>query len=134
MDPGFQIPAVTLFLKPSDPGQASLNQLLQDQQDPASPNFHHWLTPEEYADRFGASQSDITQISDWLKAQGLNVSSVARGRNAITVTGTADAVQNAFQTEIHRYQVDGVTHFANATDPSVPAAISVDGGGHYRTA
>src|SRR5581483_8182114 len=52
VDPGFQMPAVTLFLKPGDPGQASLNQLLQDQQDPASPNFHHWLTPEEYADRF----------------------------------------------------------------------------------
>jgi uncharacterized protein (TIGR03437 family) len=124
VDPRFQLPAVTVFLKPSAPGQASLNQLLQDQQDPASPNFHHWLTPEEYADRFGASQIDITQISDWLKAQGLTVSSVARGRNAITVTGTADAVQNAFHTEIHRYQVDGITHFANATDPSVPAAIA----------
>jgi uncharacterized protein (TIGR03437 family) len=120
----FQLPAVTLMLKPGSQGQSDLSQLLQEQQDPASPNFHKWLTPEQYADRFGASAGDVKQITDWLQSQGLTVADVARGRNWITVSGTAEQVQNAFQTEIHRYQVDGVTHFANAADPSVPAAMA----------
>ena len=116
----FQLPEVTLYLKPSaDPGT-----LIRDQQDPSSPQYHQWLTPEQYADRFGASQADIDQITAWLQSHGLTVFSVARSRNFITVSGTADQVQSAFQTQIHQYVVDGKQHFANAIDPSVPAALA----------
>lgn len=122
-DPSFDMPGVTLVLKPSAEGQAALTQFLQEQQDPSSPNFHRWLTPDEYGARFGASQSDLQQITDWLQAQGLQVE-VARGRNWINITGNAGEVGKAFGTGIHRYRVDGVTHYANSTDPSVPAALS----------
>jgi uncharacterized protein (TIGR03437 family) len=116
----FPLPEVTLYLKPS----ADPTALVRNQQDPSSPEYHKWLTPEQYADRFGASQSDIDQIKAWLQSQGLTVSSVARGRDSITVSGTADQVQNAFQTQIHQYNVGGKQHYANATDPSVPAALA----------
>src|SRR6266704_2769005 len=49
-DASLQIPRVTLVLRPSDAQQADLDQLLASQQDPTSPNYHKWLTPEEYAD------------------------------------------------------------------------------------
>src|SRR4051794_36433565 len=49
VDPAFQLPRVTLNLLPSASQQAALKQLLTEQQDPASSNYHHWLTPEEYA-------------------------------------------------------------------------------------
>jgi uncharacterized protein (TIGR03437 family) len=120
----FELPAVTVMLKPTAAGQAALSQFLQEQQDPASPNFHRWLTPDEYGARFGASESDVQQIADWLKSQGLTVETVARGRNWITVRGTADQVGKAFGTEIHRYKVDGETHFANSSAPTVPAALA----------
>jgi uncharacterized protein (TIGR03437 family) len=116
----FQLPEVTLYLKPS----ADPTPLIRDQQDPSSPQYHQWLTPEQYADRFGASQADIDQIAAWLRSQGLAVESVARARNFITVSGTADQVQGAFQTQIHQYRVNGRQHFANATDPSVPASLA----------
>ena len=116
----FQLPSVTLYLKPS----ADLTTLVRDQQDPSSPQYHKWLTPEQYADAFGTSQADIDQIKAWLQSQGLTVLEVARGRDSIAVGGTADQIQSAFQTQIHAYMVNGEQHYANASDPSVPATLA----------
>src|SRR6266540_1406032 len=58
VDPSFVLPSVTLALKPSDAQQVDLDKFLEQQQDPSSPNYHRWLTPEEYADRFGVSSDD----------------------------------------------------------------------------
>ena len=114
---------VTLEFAQSASQKADLTQLLADQQNPNSPNYHQWLTPEQYADRFGLSPDDITKVTSWLQSQGLTVASVARGRNSVAVNGTAAQIETAFQTEIHKYQVNGEQHFANATEPSVPAAL-----------
>jgi uncharacterized protein (TIGR03437 family) len=121
--PSLQLPYVTLTLAPSASQQAALNKLLVEQQTPGSPNYHHWLTPEEYAQMFGVSDADVSTISQWLRQQGLQVVSVARGRTWIAASGTAAQVEAAFQTEIHSYLVDGETHFANASAPSVPTAF-----------
>src|ERR1700722_10199688 len=121
--PSLQVPYITLTLAPSASQQAALNKLLVEQQTPGSANYHHWLTPEEYAQQFGVSDADVSTISQWLQQQGLRVLSVARGRNWIAASGTAAQVEAAFQTEIHSYVVDGETHFANASAPSVPAAF-----------
>jgi uncharacterized protein (TIGR03437 family) len=118
-----QLSRVTLVLKPSASQQAELNRLLAEQQDPASANYHKWLSPEEFANRFGASQGDIDKITAWLQSQGLTVTSVARARNGVSVSGTAGQMGSAFRTEIHLYKVNGETHYANATNPSVPAGM-----------
>src|SRR6185369_3009315 len=118
-----QLPYVTVMLKQTAAQQADLEQLLAQQQDPSSSNYHRWLTPEEYADRFGVSQDDLNQVVAWLQQQNLHVAATARARNWVAVGGAARDVEIAFGIEIHHYQVDGVTHFANATDPSIPAAL-----------
>ena len=102
---------------------ADLQKLLADQQNPQSPSYHRWLTPEEYADRFGVSPSDMDKITSWLRSEGLTIANVARGRSWVAVNGSAAQMEAAFQTEIHQYLVNGQIHFANATEPSVPAAI-----------
>ena len=124
VEPSFKISGMTLYMRPSSTQQATLNQLLADQQNPASPNFRKWLTPEQYADQFGASQSDMDQTVAWLKSQGFTIGQVARGRTWILFGGTAKQIQGAFRTAIHRYSVNGVSHYANTTDPSIPAALS----------
>ena len=124
VEPAFQLSAITLFLQPSAAQQSALQQTLAGQQDPSSPNFHKWLTPEQYADRFGSSQGDVDKLVSWLQSQGFSVDEVARSRTWITFGGTAQQVQNAFQTQIHRYDVNGRLHYANATDPSIPAAFA----------
>jgi uncharacterized protein (TIGR03437 family) len=122
VDPAMKLNYVTLTLKPS--AQAELDQLLLDQQDSFSPNFRKWLTPEEYADRFGASRADLDKIASWMKSEGFEIISTARGRRWIAFNATAQQIQSALRTEIHHYRVNGELHFANATAPSVPAAIA----------
>jgi len=123
VEPDFRLGNITLMLRPSAAQQAALEQLLTEQQDPASPNYHNWLTPEAYAERFGTSAADLDQIAAWLRSQGFAVQYTARGRDFISFSGTASQVQAALHTEIHRYRVGAETHFANATDLFLPAAI-----------
>ena len=78
-DGSLVIKDVTLFFKVSDTQQTELDQLLIEQQNPSSANFHRWITPEEYGDRFGLNISDISKVSAWLTMQGLEVTTTARG-------------------------------------------------------
>jgi uncharacterized protein (TIGR03437 family) len=122
--PGLELSTVMLTLSQTADQKTALDQLVKEQQTPGSANYHHWLTPEQYAERFGASESDIAKIRGWLEAQGLTIASVARGRNAISVNGTASQFEAAFQTELHHYMVGTELHFANSTEPTIPAAFS----------
>jgi len=104
--------------------QAALETLIQKQNDPNSTSFHQWLTPEAFAAQFGMSAQDIAKAAAWLKSQGFSVIKVADSGNAILFSGTAGQVRSALGTEIHHYQVGGVTHFANAGAISLPAALA----------
>jgi uncharacterized protein (TIGR03437 family) len=119
VDPSMEISYATVLLKPS----ASLEAFLAEQQNRSSAEYHRWLTPEQFADRFGLTSNDIAKVVSWLESSGLHVNNVARGRHWITFSGKAAQAQQALHTEIHRYRVDGKTHFANATEPSIPAAL-----------
>jgi hypothetical protein len=124
VDPSYQLGYVTLIVAPSPSQQAALDQLLAQQQERSSANFHKWLTPEQYADRFGMSQSDVAKITGWLESQGFTVQQVPRGRNSVIFSGTAAQIQASFNTEIHRYNVNGESHIANSSPVSLPAALS----------
>jgi subtilase family serine protease len=104
--------------------QSALDKLLAEQQDPHSANYRKWLTPEQYAARFGMSDSDLAKVTAWLNSQGLTVSGFSRGRTQVFFSGTAAQVESAFHTEFHRYLVNGQTSLANAVEISVPEAIS----------
>ena len=123
-DLSLKLDRITLMLKPATDQQAALEILLRNQQDPASPNYHTWLTPEQYADRFGLSPADIDKIVVWLQSQSLTINEVARGRNWIAFSGAVAQVQAALRTGIHRYNVAGETHFANSNEPSIPRALA----------
>lgn len=124
VDPALRISYATVYLKQSPGQQAALDQLLAGQQNPASPDHHRWLTPEQFAGRFGVSPGDTATIASWLRSQGLTVDRVARARNWIAFSGAARHINSAFRTDIHHYTQDGETHFANASDPSIPAALA----------
>ena len=114
---------MTLVARQSAAQAAALEQLLEEQQDPASPNYHKWLTPQEYADRFGLSTDDVESLASWLKSAGFTIDYIARSRTWITFSGTAGQVKSAFQCELRLYQVEGEKHFANASDPAIPAVF-----------
>lgn len=113
----------TLVLSRSPQQQQAFQQFLADQQNPASPNFHYWLTPAEVGERFGLSDQDIATITGWLQSQGLHVNWVSPSRVFIGFGGTAANIGHAFQTEMHYYSVRGQQRLSVNSDPMVPAAI-----------
>ncbi len=113
-----------LVLKPSASQSAALEQLLKDQQDMSSAQYHKWLTPQEFGQRFGASDADIQTVTDWLQSHGFAIGRVANGRNLIEFSGNAGQIAQAFHTEIHKFTVGGKAHWANASDPQIPAALA----------
>ena len=115
---------LSMVLKRSPEQQAALNQLLADQKNPASPEFHHWLTPTEFGQRFGLSQSDIQTITNWLAAQGLHIHYVSPSRTFIGFGGSAAAVGQAFGTEIRNYTVRGEARVSVSSDPVIPAPLA----------
>ncbi len=111
-------------MKPSAAQQADLDRLLEEQRDRSSPNYRHWLTPEQFGDRFGLAPGDFAAVAAWIESHGLHVEYAARARNWIAFSGAAHDVELAFHTQIHRYLVDGQAHFANSTAVSIPAALA----------
>lgn len=124
VEPSLKLGYITLMMQPSAKQQADLQQLLAQQQDPTSKNYHKWLTPESYADRYGMSTTDINKVKSWLQSEGFSIVQVARGREWIAVSGTAGQVEKTFQTQIHYFNVDDEQHFANATEISIPQALT----------
>ena len=119
-----EIKGATLVFSRSDAQEASLQALLAAQQNPSSPLYHHWLTPDQFAASYGMADSDIAKASAWLTGQGFSVISVSRSRNRITFSGTVAQVEAAFGTEIHNYTSSDGTHFAPSSDLSIPAALA----------
>ncbi len=115
---------ITLVFNRSPQQQQELQQLLAAQQDPASPEFHHWLTPSTVAERFGVAESDLMATEHWLTTQGFTIDSVANARDRITFSGSARQVAAAFSTSMHRYMVDGDRHLAPNSALSLPSALA----------
>jgi subtilase family serine protease len=112
-----------LVLKRSSEQEAALRKLLDDQQDKASPSYHKWLTPAEYGKQFGPTDTDIQTITAWLQSHGFEVGTT-KGRTVLEFSGSASQVQEAFHTTIHKYIVNGEQHWANASDPQIPTALT----------
>jgi uncharacterized protein (TIGR03437 family) len=124
VDPGRPINDIVLLMKPSPRQQAELDRLLADQQNPSSPKFRQWLTPEEFGDRFGLSKADHAKVVAWLKSQNFTINDAGRGLNWVAFSGTAAQVTHAFHTPIHQFELKGRKHYANTADPSVPSALA----------
>ncbi len=120
VSPSMPIRRASLLFKPA----AGIDAFLAEQQAPGSPNYHKWLTPEQFGERFGLTNNDIAKVTGWLEAEGLKIDDVARGRHWITFSGTAEQAARTFHTSFHHYLVNGKTHFANVDAPSVPAAFA----------
>ena len=124
VDPGKQLNYMVMLVKPSAAQQTDLDSLLFNQQNPSSPSFRNWLTPEQFAGRFGLNSSDQSKVVAWLNSQGFSIDHLARGGNWIAFSGTAGQVSNALHTPIRQFQVAGSIHFANTAVPSVPEALA----------
>jgi subtilase family serine protease len=124
------------FVKRSDPhgmmeivvglkmrNEQDLDDLITRQQDSASPDYHRFITPADFADRFAPAQSDVDNVSSYLESQGFSVLQVTPNRMLIQARGTVGQIEQAFQVSINDYDLGGRQHFSNDHDPSVPAQL-----------
>lgn len=122
--PDLPMERMLLVLKRDAAAESSLEQLLAEQQDKLSQRFHAWFSPEQFGGQFGPSRADLQKLHAWLESHGFRVNRVAHGGMAIEFSGTASQVKEAFHTAIHLYAVNGANHFANASDPQIPVALT----------
>jgi len=115
---------ILLVLQRSAEQEAALRQLMEEQQSKNSPNYHAWLSPEQFGKQFGPADADVQAVTDWLTSHGFQNIKVAKGKTVVEFSGNAGQVRKAFGTEIRKFNVNGEEHFANVSDPQIPAALA----------
>jgi hypothetical protein len=107
--------------------QAGLSRLVQEVSDPASPNYRHYLTPEQFTERFGPTESDYQAAIAFAKARGLAVTGTHPHRMLLNVTGSVADIERAFQTTLRTYNhpVEAREFYAPETEPSVEAGVPI---------
>jgi subtilase family serine protease len=114
-----------LKLKRAPETEASFGQLIDQMHNPSSPEFHHWLTPQQLGERFGLAAQDRETIGRWLESHGFSVNRVYQNGLVIDFAGTAAQIRETFHTEIHNLVLpNGEKHIANMRDPQIPAALA----------
>lgn len=126
---------IRLVLSRSAGQQVALDTYLAELQDSASPNYHKWLTPEEFGKLYGPADADIAAIVSWLQSDGLQVEGVSKGRTNIAFSGSVSQVAAALHTQIHSFVVNGEQFYSNTSDPKIPSALApvVAGVAHLNT-
>lgn len=120
----FPVNRVLLLLNRPPDREAALRQFLNDAHTRGSASYHKWLTPELYGEQFGPADADIQTAAGWLTSHGFRVSKTSKSRQFVEFSGTAAMVRGAFHTEIHQYSINGESHFANAGELKIPAALA----------
>jgi subtilase family serine protease len=115
---------VTVSLRRDPAVQSAFEALLAAQQNPASPLFHQWLTPQQLGTLYGPTQSDLDAVTAWAAAQGLKIETVATNRMTVRLSGTTAAIASAFRTSFSYYTLNSKQRLAANTEPSVPAALA----------
>ncbi|HXX16530.1 MAG TPA: Ig-like domain repeat protein [Candidatus Eremiobacteraceae bacterium] len=124
VEPGRPLQRMLLVLSPSSQQQAALARLLDDQHNRNSPNFHQWLSPQQFAAQFGLADADLQTVLAWLQRSGFTIEHVPGSNRWIEFTGTASQVEAAFHTFMRYYRVNGKTYVANSTDLAIPANLA----------
>lgn len=113
---------VTLYLRGRDAAQ--LAQQVRAVSDPTSSSYGHYLTPEQFRERYAPTSASVAAVSGFLTRYGLSVTAVPDNHNYVTATGTAAQVAAAFGTTLGRYSVDGRTIRAASSAVSVPSQLA----------
>lgn len=107
--------------------EPQLDELLRQIYDPQSPDYHHYLSVEEFADRFGPSEADYAAVQRFAHANGLQVVDVAANRMVVDVEGKAADLENAFHVKLGVYQhpLEDRTFYAPDREPAVDSDVEL---------
>jgi hypothetical protein len=96
------------------------DELMREIEDPHSPHYRRWLTPEEMHARFGETESQFNEVLQWLEEQGFTITDKSYGTNAdyIRFKGTIGQIEKAFDVQLVTPEFE---HYAAKNDPAIPA-------------
>ncbi len=101
----------------------ALQDYVDSLSNPKSPNFHQFVTAAQFSEKWGLAPSDMNAVTKWLTSHGFAVHFIYPTL-AVDFSGTAKQIKETFHTEIHNLRINGESHFANATDIHIPAALA----------
>jgi hypothetical protein len=104
-----------------------LHALLHDLYDPSSPNFHHYLTPQQFTSKFGPAEQDYEAVAEFARANGLTVTHRHGNRVLLDVSGKVSDIEKAFHVTLrtYRHPSEPRNFFAPDTEPSVTKDLPV---------
>ncbi len=107
--------------------RAGLTNLLHQLYDPASTNFHRFLTPAQFTERFGPTEQDYAAVVSFAETHGLAVTVRHSNRVLLSVRGTAADMERAFHVTLNEYQhpQESRTFYAPDREPSIDLAVPV---------
>jgi kumamolisin len=107
--------------------RAQLDDLIRRVSTPHSPDYGHYLTPDQFSAQFGPTAAQVDQAAAFLRAKGLQVTAAAPGSTLVDARGTVAAVQQALHTQIGHYREPGGREFfANDTAPALPSSLAAN--------
>jgi hypothetical protein len=115
---------ILLVLRRSAAQTESLKSYLASLQDSSSPNYRHWLTPAQFGAAYGVDDADVQTVEQWLQGHGFKIEKVPQAKNVIEFSGTVGGLETSFHTSIHSFEINGERHYANVSDPMIPAALA----------
>jgi subtilase family serine protease len=118
------LPNLKIYIGPTPAKRIALEKLLVDQRTEGTSTFHHWLTPEQFGQKFGVSASDEVTVRSWLASQGFTGIKLSKSRTVFSFSGTVGQASAAFHTSIHSLTYKGQKHFANTSAISLPQSVS----------
>ena len=114
--------SVAVTLSPRDP--AALDRFIAAVSDRTSPEYGRYLTPDQFASRFGPTSATVHEVTSYLSSQGLKVTNVAKGDLVVDASGTAAQMEKAFGTHLSTYKQGAKSYYANDAAPSLPSGIA----------
>ena len=112
--------------------EAALDRFVEDVSTPGRPAYGHYLTPAEFAARYGASAADYNAVLAWAKSNNLTVTQTSLSHNAVSLSGTVAQISKAFEVKFRTYvDDDGTSFFSPSTAPKMPVVIAAGVRGVY---
>lgn len=120
----FPLEHLQLVLQRTPDKESTLETYIDGLHEPTSAVYHQWLTAEQLGMEYGPSREDLDAVKSWLESYGMRIDSVPPSHMFVEFSATAEEVEEAFGTRLHRLNVRGVPHIANMTDPRIPASLA----------
>jgi hypothetical protein len=107
--------------------ESNLDELLGQIYDPGSPNFRHYLTPEQFAEQFGPTESNYQAVTDFFEKNGFTITGKSSNRLVLSVSGSAADVEKVFHVTMREYRhpTEKRNFFAPDSEPSIDLTIPI---------